>query len=116
MMKQINLNLNIQLEFTSHAKGITWQNNTLAQELQDAHALVTFNSNASVESILLGVPVFTLAPNAAQPVSLQDISKIETPYYPDQDKLYAWASSLAYGQFHNQELKNGIAIKILLES
>jgi hypothetical protein len=86
---------------------------TLAQALTDAHALVTFNSNAATESILLGVPVFTLAPNAAEPVGLQDLSQIENPYYPDQDKLYAWASSLAYGQVHIDEMKNGTAIKII---
>ena len=86
---------------------------TLAQALVDAHALVTFNSNAATESILLGVPVFTLAPNAAGPVSTQDLSQIETPYYPDQDKLYAWASSLAYGQVHIDEMKNGSAFEII---
>lgn len=91
------------------------QNDTLEQALKDAHALVTFNSNAAVESVLLGVPVFTLAPNAAGPVGLQDLSQIESPYYPDQDKLYAWASSLAYSQFHNHELANGTAMKILSE-
>ena len=86
---------------------------TLAQALTDAHALVTFNSNAATESILLGVPVFTLAPNAAAPVGLQDLSQIEKPYYPDQDKLYAWASSLAYGQVHIDEMKNGLALEII---
>lgn len=87
--------------------------NTLAQALEDTHALVTFNSNAATESILLGVPVFTLAPNAAGPVGLQDLSQIENPYYPDRDKLYAWASSLAYGQVHVSEMKNGTAFKII---
>jgi len=90
--------------------------NTLAQALTDAHALVTFNSNAAVESVLLGVPVFTLAPNAAAPVGLQDLSKIETPYYPDKDKLYAWASSLAYSQVHISEMKNGSALRIIEET
>ena len=86
---------------------------TLAQALTDAHALVTFNSNAATESVLLGVPVFTLAPNAAGPVAAQDLSQIQTPYYPDQDKLYAWASSLAYGQVHIDEMKNGSAFEII---
>jgi len=88
---------------------------TLAQALTDAHALVTFNSNAATESILLGVPVFTLAPNAAGPVGLQDLSQIEKPYHPHQDKLHAWACHLAYGQFHNDELSDGTAARILFE-
>lgn len=89
------------------------QTDTLAQALTDAHALVTFNSNAATESILHGVPVFTTAPNAAQPVALQDLTQIENPYYPDRDKLYAWASSLAYGQVHIDEMKNGSAMRII---
>lgn len=90
------------------------QNNTLEHALLDAFALVTFNSVAATEAIFLGIPAFTLAPaNAASPVALQDLAKIETPYYPDQDKLQAWACHLAYGQFHNSELSNGQAIKIL---
>jgi hypothetical protein len=91
------------------------QNDTLEQALEDAFALVTFNSVAATESIFLGVPAFTLAPaNAASPVALQDLSRIENPYYPDQDKLHAWACHLAYGQFHNTELANGQALKILM--
>lgn len=86
---------------------------TLAQALQDAHALVTFNSNAATESVLLGTPVFTLAPNAAQPVGSQDLTQIEQPYYPDRDTLYAWASSLAYGQFHIDEMKTDLPWKLL---
>jgi hypothetical protein len=92
-------------------------NDTLQQALDnDVFALVTFNSVAAVESIFYGIPAFTLAPaNAASPVSLQDLTKIETPYYPDTDKLYAWGCHLAYGQFHINELKSGRAKKIIEE-
>ena len=90
-------------------------NDTLQQALdQDVFALVTFNSVAAIESIFYGIPAFTLAPNAASPVSLQDISKINEPYYADNDKLYAWACHLAYGQFHTNELKSGQAMEMLL--
>lgn len=90
---------------------------TLQQALDnDVFALVTFNSVAAIESIFHGIPAFTLAPaNAASPVSLQDLSQIENPYYADNDKLYAWACHLAYGQFHVDELKNGKALKMLEE-
>lgn len=89
---------------------------TLQQALDDdVFALVTFNSVAAVESIFHGIPAFTLAPaNAASPVSSQNLSEIENPYYPDMDKLYAWGCHLAYGQFHVSELRNGKAMEMLL--
>jgi hypothetical protein len=92
-------------------------NDTLQQALdKDVFTLVTFNSVAAIESIFHGIPAFTLAPaNAASPVSLQDLSQIENPYYADKDKLYAWGSHLAYGQFHTQELSSGAAINYLKE-
>jgi hypothetical protein len=91
---------------------------TLEEALsKDIFALVTFNSVAAVESIFHGIPAFTTAPaNAASPVALQDLTKIENPYYPVQDKLYAWGCHLAYGQFHTSELKSGKAKEMLLES
>jgi len=82
----------------------------------DVHALVTFNSVAATESVFYGVPVFTLAPNAAGPVGSQDLTKIETPYYPTGEERYAWACHLAYGQFHITEIKSGKAWDILNES
>ncbi len=91
------------------------KNSTLQEALDDdVFALVTFNSNAATEASFYGIPTFTLAPaNAASPVSLQDITKIDTPYYPDDDKRFMWACHLAYGQFHVSELKNGTAYRML---
>jgi hypothetical protein len=89
---------------------------TLEQALDDdVFALVTFNSVAAVESVFHGIPAFTLAPaNAAGPVCSQDLSQIETPYYAPMDQLMAWASHLAYGQFHVREMNNGTALGMLV--
>ena len=85
--------------------------------LKDVHALVTFNSIAATESIMAGVPAFVLAPcNAALPVSNTDLSKIESPWYPDRDFIEIWLSHLAYCQFSNQELADGTALRILQET
>lgn len=91
--------------------------NTLKQALDDdVFALITFNSNAATEANMYGIPTFTLAPvNAAAPVSLQDLSKIESPYYPDDDKRRAWASHLAYGQYSIHEIRSGAAKRLLEE-
>ena len=92
-------------------------NSTLKEALDDdVHCLVTFNSNSATEAVMYGYPSFTLSPtHAASPVTSQDLSKIETPFYPDKDLVYAWACHLAYGQFHINELKDGSAWRILNE-
>jgi len=89
---------------------------TIFEELTNCHALVTYQSIAAVESVLFGVPAFTLAPTAADYVCDKDISLIETPTVQDKDKIYKWACSLAYSQFHNDEMKNGIAYQILKDT
>lgn len=91
--------------------------NTLESALEDVHALVTFNSIAATESILAGVPAFVLAPcNAAMPVANTDLCQIQDPWWPDTDLIYNWACHLAYGQFHNTELQDGTAWRILQET
>jgi len=91
-------------------------NKTIFEDLNNCHALVTYQSIAAVESVLYGVPAFTLAPTAADPVCDKDLSLIETPTQQDLDKIYKWACHLAYGQFHINEFKNGTAWRILNES
>lgn len=82
----------------------------------DVHALVTFNSAAAIESILSGVPAFVLSPShAAAPVANRSLDQIESPYWPDSDKLHEWACHLSYGQFHVRELRDGTAMRIVNE-
>lgn len=88
---------------------------TIFEDLDKCHALVTYQSIAAVESVLYGVPAFTLAPTAADPVCDKDLSRIEAPTQQDEDKIYKWACHLAYGQFHNDELRSGYAYKLLKE-
>jgi len=86
---------------------------TIFEDLNNCHALVTYQSIAAVESVLYGVPAFTLAPTAADPVCDKDLSLIEHPTQQDKDKIYKWACHLAYGQYHIDELKNGTAYRLL---
>ena len=91
--------------------------NRVENALADVHAMVTFNSIAGTEAILAGTPVFVMAPcNAARPVSNLDLSKIDNPWFPDQDQILAWAHHLAYGQFHIDEFRNGSAERILKQT
>lgn len=80
---------------------------------RDVHCLVTYNSIAATEALLFGKPAFTLGPNAAQSLCLDDLTKIETPYIPTLDEVYAWASHLAYCQFTEAEMCSGYAWAVL---
>lgn len=80
---------------------------------RDIFALVTYNSIAAVESVAYGIPAFTLAPTAADPVCLKDLSRIESPHYPDSDLVDRWCRHLAYGQYHTSELVDGTAYPML---
>ena len=80
---------------------------------RDVHCLVTFNSIAATEAVLLGKPAFTLGPNAAHAVSLSDLSLIETPKIPTAEEVEAWAAHLSYCQFSEAEMRDGTAWRIL---
>ena len=83
---------------------------------EDVYAVVTYNSIAAAEAVAYGLPAFALAPTAADPVCLRDLSRIEKPYYPDDDFVHKWLSSLAYGQFNLTEMLTGVAWKMVLEN
>ena len=63
-----------------------------------------------------GIPAFTTAPTAADPVCDKDISLLESPSVQDDVKIWKWVCLFMYGQFHIDELKNGTAYRILNEN
>jgi hypothetical protein len=82
----------------------------LADELKNAHCLVTHGSIAAIESVVMGCPVFVDKVSAARFVGQTDFSKVETPIYPDREK---WLHSLAYCQFNESELVDGTLWRLL---
>lgn len=92
-------------------------NGSLYNQLDEDHifALVTYNSIAATEAVHYGVPAFTGAPGAADELCLKDLSKIETPYYADADKVQQWLHWLGYCQYQTSELKSGLAYKLIQE-
>ena len=87
--------------------------NTIYDALKGAYAVVTFNSIAALEAVLYGVPAFVAVPCAASPLTSNDLSKLPTPFYPDDETIKEQCYNIAYGQFTVEELKNGIAWNIL---
>jgi hypothetical protein len=85
----------------------------LTTALKTAHALVTHSSNIAIEAACLGTPVFVNPASAAAPIGETDLSKIETPVYPDRRP---WLAHLAYNQFSLDEIRAGDAWRLLLES
>jgi len=79
------------------------------------HCLVTYNSIAAVEAISTGVPAIATAPGAADALCTKNISDIESPYYPDEEKVIAWQNWLAYCQYTPKEMNNGTAIALIEE-
>ena len=79
----------------------------------DVHCLITYNSVAAVEAVMLGRPAICLGPNAAGVVSSQTLSDIESPHVPSEDEREAWLRHLSYSQFTFAEMADGTAWRIL---
>lgn len=82
----------------------------LHEDLRGAHCLVTHGSNAAVEAVVMGCPVVVHPDSAAALVGLTDLTRIETPIYPDREP---WLRSLAYSQFSERELVDGTLWRLL---
>lgn len=90
------------------------EENTMEEALAgDVHCLITYNSVAAVEAVMLGKPAIVLGPNAAQAVCSHSLSDIENPKKPTEDERYAWLKHLSYSQFTFAEMSNGTAWRIL---
>ena len=84
---------------------------TMAEDLDGAWALVSYNSNAATEALLAGVPVFNAEACGSYAMGTPDLSKIETPRM-DGDR-HRWAAMLACNQWTLEEMRNGTAWKML---
>ena len=89
---------------------------TMEMALQrDVHCLVTYNSIAAVEALILGKPVFTMGPNAAEPLANTDLKRLDSPLMPVVDRVRQLCCNLAYGQFTPAEMIDGTAWRLLQE-
>lgn len=77
------------------------------------YATVSFNSIASLESVLYGIPAFVSVPCAASPLAGTDLSTLADPFKPSQETILKQCRTLAYGQFTVNEILNGTAWDII---
>lgn len=83
---------------------------SLQDDLNGAHCMVAHGSNAAVEAVVMGCPVFVDPESAAALVGKTDLNEIEAPAYPDRQQ---WLNSLAYCQFNETELVDGTLWKLI---
>lgn len=84
----------------------------LEEHMRGAKCVVTWASNTCVNALMYGVPVFTLGPSIARPVS-GEIKDIESPTYPDREPFFR---HMAYCQFKIDEFESGYAQKTAEEN
>ncbi len=82
------------------------------EDLENAHAVVTFNSNCAVEAAIRGVPIFVSDRGSmACEIANWELSDIEHPNKPPRNQ---WANDLAYTQWNIEEIVRGDPIKHLI--
>lgn len=94
-----------EIRFRQHPKMAAVPMRELAEDLANAHAVVTFNSNSGVDAAIAGVPVFAADEGSmAWPVANKSFSWIDAPIRPEREQ---WAHNLAYAQWTVDEMKEG---------
>jgi hypothetical protein len=76
---------------------------SLAEDLYDCWALVTHSSNAAVDAVIAGVPVFVAEASAAAPVGNLDLALMDSPVMPDRTR---WLHSLSCQHFTLDEMRD----------
>jgi len=75
--------------------------------LDQAWAVINWNSNPGVVAVVHGVPAFVGADSLAAPVANLDLSLIESPTRPDRTQ---WINDLAWHEWTLEEFQSGEAL------
>ena len=91
--------------------------NSLEASLDNnVHCLITYNSIAALEALMVGKPAIVLGPNCASMVCNSSLADVEKLHIPDKDEMTALMAHLSYCQFSRTELMNGFAWDTVNES
>ena len=94
-----------------HHPNVSRPARTFLEDISDAYAVVTFNSNSGVEALIEGVPVFAFDEGSmCWPVCNKSFGVLSSPARPDREQ---WLNDLAYAQWTPDEMKEGLAWKHL---
>jgi hypothetical protein len=95
-------------------KGVLLSARTLAEDFQNCHVVVTFNSNTGVDAIIAGIPVLSMDPGSmVYRITDHDLSWIDYPNFPGYEVQRSWAANLAYRQWNVEEFRSGLAWQYL---
>ena len=88
----------------------------IIDDFRNSWATITYNSSPGVASAIEGIPVFVTDPNPkisqAFDVANTDLSKIESPNYPDRQE---WIEKISMCHFNFNDLRQGIAWNTIKE-
>jgi hypothetical protein len=81
--------------------------------LQGAWCLVTDGSNSSFDAVVEGIPSIVLGNAIAKPLSSQRLEAINAPRLAPEEQKLQWLSNLAWCQFTEAEMTDGLAWETL---
>lgn len=124
-MARVGLNLKYELnsllinlnKFTDREISIRHKNAAQTTKLYDilngVSSVIAWNSAASIEAAIAGVPIFTMCSSVADPIANKDLSLIENPKTFNREQcLY----NIAYHQWTDDEISTGDPFNFLLSN
>lgn len=78
-------------------------------ELDRAHVVVTFGSNACFDAAVAGVPAVVLGNGITRPISSTSLADIESPRLSTADEVESLCRDVAYCQWSLKEIESGEA-------
>ena len=86
----------------------------LAEDLKNAHCVVTYNSNSAVEALIDGVPVFAHDQGSmCWQIANKSLISVDVPNKPDRTQ---WLNDLSFCQWTLKEMRDGLTWNHLVGS